>query len=113
MFNTWFKIEGDKLYDEDYLHGTPWSNGGNLWGRKLGGKWCLDYYFKICFDLTKEYWESKCGNNLKTNKDLYNLFDDLGIAYKRNDDFKTRNLIHYKGKLYNEKFEEIINNYGN
>ena len=102
-FNAWFKIENDCLYDEDYLHGTPWSDCGNLWGRRLGGRWCLDYYFKLCFNLTKEYWESKCGNNLKTNRDLYELFDDLGIAYKRNED----NFIHYKGKLYNEKLEEL------
>lgn len=95
MFNAWFVIKNDYLYDEDNLCDTPWSNCGNLWGRKLGGRWCLDYYFKLCFDLSTEYWEMKC-NNLKTDDELYELFEDLGIAYRRIDD----NLIHYKGKLY-------------
>lgn len=104
MFNVWFTIKNDCLYDEDILHGTPWSDCGNLWGRKLGGRWCLDYYFKICFGLSTEYWETKC-NDLRTNKDLYRLFEDLGIAYKRIEN----NLIHYKGKLYDDKFNEINN----
>lgn len=104
MFNFWFIIKNDCLYDEDYLHGTPWSDCGNIWGRKLGGRWCLDYYFKICFGLSTEYWETKC-NDLKTNKDLYKLFEDLEIAYKRIEN----NFIYYKGKLYDDKFNEINN----
>ena len=99
MFSSWFVIKNDCLYDEDYLHGTQWSDCGNLWGRKLGGRWCLDYYFKLCFGLSTEYWETKC-DNLRTDKDLYDLFDDLGIAYKRYDNYE---LIHWKGELYNEK----------
>lgn len=104
MFNVWFVIKNDCLYDEDYLHDTSWSDCGNLWGRKLSGRWCLDYYFKLCFGLSTEYWETKC-NDLKTNKDLYRLFEDLGIAYKQIED----NLIHYKEKLYDDKFNEINN----
>lgn len=103
MFNTWFKIKNDCLYDEDYLHDTLWSDCGNLWGRRLGGHWCLDYTFKLIFGLTDKYWQDNCGENLKTNNDLYDLFEDLGIAYKRDDD----NLIHYKGKIFNEKLEEL------
>ena len=102
MFSTWFIIKNDCLYDEDYLHGTQWGNCGKLWGRKLGGKWCLDYYFKLCFGLSSEFWDSKMCH-IETDKELYKLFEYLGIAYKRNDD----NLIHYKGKLYNEKLEEL------
>lgn len=98
MFNAWFVIKNDYLYDEDNLRNTPWSNCGNLWGRKLGGRWCLDYYFKLYFNLSTEYWETKV-RNIKTDSELYELFDNLGIAYRRIDD----NLIHYKGKLYNEK----------
>ena len=99
MFRSWFIIKNDCLYDEDYLHGTQWSDCGNLWGRKLGGRWCLDYYFKLCFGLSTEYWETKC-NDLRTDKDLYDLFDDLGIAYKQYDGTE---LIHWKGELYDEK----------
>lgn len=33
MFNAWFKIKNDCLYDEDYLHVTSWSECGNLWGK--------------------------------------------------------------------------------
>ena len=103
MFNAWFKIKNDCLYDEDYLHDTLWSDCGNLWGRRLGGRWCLDYTFKLIFSLTDKYWQDNCGENLKTNEDLYNLFENLGIAYKK----EYSEYIHYKGKLYNEKLEEL------
>ena len=99
MFSSWFVIRNNCLYDEDYLHGTQWSSCGNLWGMKLGGRWCLDYYFKLCFGLSTEYWKTKC-DDLRTNEDLYDLFDDLGIAYKRYED---REIIHWKGELYDEK----------
>ena len=51
---AWFTIWNDKLWDEDELAGTPWTSGGNMWGWRIGGKWCLDYYFKIAFDLSNE-----------------------------------------------------------
>lgn len=89
----WFKIEGDKLWDEDYLKNTPWSDGGNLWGRKLGGRWCLDYWFKLCFNLTTEFWESRCFDTLRSNQDLYDLFDEIGIAYKKDG------VVYYKGEV--------------
>ena len=51
---AWFRIWNDKLWDEDELAGTPWTSGGNMWGWRIGGKWGLDYYFKIAFDLSDE-----------------------------------------------------------
>ncbi len=100
MFNAWFTIHNDKLYDEDNLDNTSWSSCGNLWGRKLGGRWCLDYYFKLCFGLSTEFWESKVCP-IKTDEELYELFDNLGIAYKK------CNIVHWKGKLYDDKLNEI------
>lgn len=103
MFNTWFKIKNDCLYDEDFLHDTSWSECGNRWGLFIGGHWCFDYTFKLIFGLTDEYWQDNCVDKLKTNKDLYDLFENLGIAYKKEDS----EYIHYKGKMYNEKLEEL------
>ena len=40
-------------------------------------------------------------SNIITNDDLYKLFDDLGVAYKKD------NVIRYKGKLYDNKLKEI------
>lgn len=102
MFNAWFKIVNDCLYNEDYLHDTLWSECG----RRLGGQWCLDYSFKLIFGLTNEYWRDNCNDKLKTNKDLYDLFEDLGIAYKKEDS----EYIHYKGKCIMKKLEEIKKN---
>ena len=31
MFSKWFVIKGQDLWDEDYLNGTPWTSGGNIW----------------------------------------------------------------------------------
>lgn len=50
MFSKWFVIEGQDLWDEDYLSGTPWTSGGNRWGKKCGRRWCLDYWFKLSLD---------------------------------------------------------------
>ena len=101
MFSKWFVIEGQDLWDEDYLKGTPWTSGGNRWGKKCGRRWCLDYWFKLSFELTNEFWETKC-SNIITDDDLYKLFDDLGVAYKKD------NVIRYKGKLYDNKLNEIL-----
>ena len=101
MFSKWFVIEGQDLWDEDYLKGTPWTSGGNRWGRKLGGYWCLDYWFKLAFNLSNEFWETRC-YHVKTNNELYKLFDDLGVAYKKD------NVIRYKGKMYDNKLKEIL-----
>lgn len=99
---AWFTIWNDKLWDEDELAGTPWTSGGNMWGWRIGGKWGLDYYFKIAFDLSDEDWFGRC-NNLKTNKDLYELFDWLGVKYEKDG------ILIWKGKKYNKKTgEEII-----
>lgn len=103
MFNTWFIIKDGELYDEDNLHDTCFTSCGNRWGLIIGGYWCIDYTFKLIFGLTDKYWQDNCGENLKTNEDLYNLFEDLGIAYKK----EYSEYIHYKGKMYNEKLEEI------
>lgn len=29
MFDAWFKIKNNRLYDEDFLHDTSWSECGN------------------------------------------------------------------------------------
>ena len=51
MFNAWFIIKNDCLYDEDYLHGTPWSNCGNLWVGNLtrdGAQIITSNYVSVC-----------------------------------------------------------------
>ena len=40
MFSKWFVIEDRDLWDEDYLNGTPWTSGGNRWGKQCGRRWC-------------------------------------------------------------------------
>ena len=42
-----------------------------MWGWRIGGKWGLDYYFKIAFDLSDEDWHGRC-NNLKLIKIFMN-----------------------------------------
>ena len=100
MFSKWFVIEDRDLWDEDYLNGTPWSSGGNRWGRKLGGHWCLDYWFKIMFDLSNEDWENKC-SNLRTDQDFYDLCEWLGIYYMKDG------IIYRKEQKYNKKGNKL------
>ena len=53
---AWFEIRGQEIWSDDYI---PSGMGGehHLYGRKLGGRWCLDYWFKIMFGLSDEDWK--------------------------------------------------------
>ena len=78
---AWFEIRGQEIWSDDYI---PSGMGGehHLYGIKLGGRWCLDYWFKIMFGLSDEDWKNRC-SNLCTNKDFYDLCEWLGIYYMR------------------------------
>ena len=94
----WFEIFNDCLYSKC---SNPWDHlNGALWGRHLGGKWCIDYYFKMCFDLSEDEWND-VSHNIKSNKDFFNLCDKLGIYYEYNGEIIRR------GKIYNYRGEEI------
>ena len=67
----------------------------HLYAIKLGGRWCLDYWFKIMFGLSDEDWKNRC-SNLCTDKDFYDLCEWLGIYYMR------ENVIYRKGEKYDK-----------
>ena len=89
-----FEIRGQEIWSDDYI---PSGMGGenHLYGIKLGGRWCLDYWFKIMFGLSDEDWKNRC-SNLCTDKDLYDLCEWLGIYYMR------ENVIYRKGEKYDK-----------
>ena len=91
---AWFEIRGQEIWSADHI---PSGMGGehHLYGRKLGGRWCLDYWFKIMFHLSDEDWENRC-SNLCTNKDFYDLCEWLGIYYMRD------NVIYHRGEKYDK-----------
>ena len=81
---NYYKILGNELYE--------YSDGLGMrarWGLFIGGRWCLDYTFKLVFDLTTEQWENEFFS-LRTDRDLTNKFDKLGIRWS---DGRT---IHWK-----------------
>ena len=91
---AWFEIRGQEIWSDDYI---PSGMGGehHLYGMKLGGRWCLDYWFKIMFGLSDEDWKNRC-SNLCTNKDFYDLCEWLGIYYMR------ENVIQREGEKYDK-----------
>lgn len=96
---AWFEIRGQEIWSDDYI---PSGMGGehHLYGMKLGGRWCLDYWFKIMFDLSDEDWKNRC-SNLCTNKDFYDLCEWLGIYYMRD------NVIYRKGEKYDKQGNKL------
>ena len=91
---AWFEIGGQEIWSDDYI--TSGMGGENhLYGIKLGGRWCLDYWFKIMFGLSDEDWKNRC-SNLCTDKDFYDLREWLGIYYMR------ENVIYRKGEKYDK-----------
>ena len=91
---AWFEIRGQEIWSDDYI---PSGMGGenHLYGIKLGGRWCLDYWFKIMFGLSDEDWKNPC-SNLCSDKDFYDLCEWLGIYYMR------ENVIYRKGEKYDK-----------
>lgn len=91
---AWFEIRGQEIWTNDYI---PESMGGehHLYGMKLGGRWCLDYTFKLIFDISSEDWKNRCGD-LRTNKDFYELCEWIGIFYMKD------NIIYRKGEKYDK-----------
>ena len=96
---AWFEIRGQEIWSDDYI---PSGMGGehHLYGIKLGGRWCLDYWFKIMFGLSDEDWKNRC-SNLCTNKDFYDLCEWLGIYYMR------ENIIYRKGEKYDNQGNKL------
>lgn len=96
---AWFEIRGQEIWSDDYI---PSEMGGehHLYGMKLGGRWCLDYWFKIMFGLSDEDWKNRC-SNLCTNKDFYDLCEWLGIYYMR------ENVIYRKGEKYDKYWNKL------
>lgn len=94
----WFVIHDDMLRTS--ASNSYHEYAGALWGRYLGGRWCLDYWFKIYFNLSNEEWDD-ISENIKGDKDLYDLFDKLGIYYEYSGKIIRR------GKIYNYRGEEI------
>lgn len=78
---SWFEINGNRIVARNELSGTMFGTT-ETWGRYLGGRWCLDYTFKLVFGLSNEDWEKRC-SNLRTDSDFYELCDWLGIYYKK------------------------------
>ena len=74
----WFEINGNEIRSNDT---NPWGEH-NRWGLYIGGRWCLDYTWKLMFGISTEDWNDKCFN-LKTNNDFYDFCDWLGVKYKK------------------------------
>ena len=86
---AWFEIIGNEIWSNEDIPTNSWNNGNHdRWGVYLGGRWCLDYTFKLMFGISTEDWKTKF-MNIKTDDDFYAICDWLGVRYKKN------------GKLYN------------
>lgn len=96
---VWFEINGNQIVSNEI---NPWGEHA-CWGIYLGGRWCLDYTWKLMFGISTEDWKTKCGN-LKTDKDFYDFCDWLGVYYLKND------IIYCKGKKYDKYGRKLENN---
>lgn len=87
---AWFEINNYEIVAKDHLSGTQWGIY-ECWGKFIGGRWCLDYTWKLTFGISDKDWNTKC-NELKTDKDFYEFCEWLGIYYKKDGH------IYIKGK---------------
>ena len=84
---AWFEINGTEIRSNDT---NPWGEY-NRWGLRIGGRWCLDYTWKLYFGISDDDWNNK-SNNLKTDQDFYDFCEWLGVRYKKDGK------IYKKGK---------------
>lgn len=91
---AWFEIRGNEIWSADYI---PSGMGGehHLYGMKLGGRWCLDYTFKLMFRISTEDWDNKF-KNIRTDQDFYDICEWLGIYYMK------QGTIYRKGEKYDQ-----------
>ena len=87
-----FELTSDTIYAvNSILQGSAFSEC-EIWGIRLGGRWVLDYTWKLSFDIPEEEWNNRC-NNIKTDTDFYNFCNWLGVRYKQNGKIYHNGLI--------------------
>ena len=90
---TWFEINCNHIISKDY---NPWSaDNGAVWGLYIGGRWCLDYTWKLVFGISTEDWNNRC-SNIKSHKDFYDFCEWLGVNYKKDG------IIYKRGEKYDD-----------
>lgn len=94
----WYEINGNRIVSNNY---NPWSeDNGTVWGRYIGGRYCLDYTWKLVFGISTEDWNNRC-SNIKSHKDFYDFCEWLGVNYKKDG------IIYKRGEKY-DKFGKKI-----
>ena len=94
---AWFQINGREIRSIDI---NPWSGENNRWGLFIGGRWCLDYTWKLVFGISTEDWNAKTAN-LKTDQDFYDFCEWLGVWYQKDG------IIYKRGEKYNKYGKKI------
>ena len=72
----------------------------NSSGRYIGGRYCLDYTWKLVFGISTEDWNNRC-SNIKSHKDFYDFCEWLGVNYKKDG------IIYKRGEKYDEFGKKI------
>ncbi len=89
-----FELIGNNIYAvNSYLQGSSFGES-EVWGIRVGGRWTLDYTWKIMFHISDEDWNNKCFK-IMTDKDFYDFCDWLGVRYKN----ENGKLIHNKKEV--------------
>ena len=95
---AWFEINGNHIISRNY---NPWGEyNGAVWGLYIGGRWCLDYTWKLIFGISDIDWANK-SDNIKTDKDFYDFCEWLGVYYKKDG------VIYRRDEKYNEYGKKI------
>lgn len=98
---AWFEIRGNEIWSNDSIPDNPWGTSDNhIYGIRLGGKWCIDYTFKLMFDISSEDWHNRF-ENIRTDQDFYDICEWLGVYYMK------QGTIYRKGEKY-DKHERRI-----
>lgn len=75
---AWFEINGNHIVSHDYV---PWNeDNGAVWGLYIGGRWHLDYTWKLMLNISTDDWNNRC-SSIKTHKDFYDFCEWLGVYY--------------------------------
>ena len=95
---AWFEINGNHIVSHDY---NPWCEyNGAVWGLYIGGRYCLDYTWKLIFGISDIDWANK-SDNIKTHKDFYDFCEWLGVYYEKDG------VIYKHGEKYDEQGKKL------
>lgn len=75
----WFEIKGSRIVRR--RTGAFGCGDGDVWGIRIGGRWHLDYTWKLMFGIGDAEW-AKFSRCIFSDSDFYRFCDAVGVRYR-------------------------------